>query len=398
MLAAARAARWEQPYVARASCQLRQPVQMDLNATTQWTHHCVETRGGIVRESFYYVFGEPARTALLRVDLRPETGATLEQVRAVLTRRFGPPDHVPELMEIGFRRLRFGQPVAGDHWKAAAVHYFLHTNQSAAQPLGLRTGVQLIVMHDRLFQERRRDDLILQVDGLGAGPPPQPPADPIALLRAAANGPREDRARRLLSAHTAVHRLAGTLSDAQAAPLRRGLARYGVKLGGELHYGGLDYRADLLWRVWREFPDTEAGERAFLELQQRGWSTDNQLGCPPNPDYFRAVIEKGEAFLAARPTSPFRKEVVHTLAVAYESWWSIAHAPAEDGIVAHIPYPRKAANAREADRARLRAIEYYRELIQLAPDSPEAAAAQRRLPRLELKFDTGQRRFFCTYC
>jgi hypothetical protein len=372
---------------------------MDLNATTQWTHQCLERRGGIVRESFYYVFGEPARTALLRVDLRPEAGATIEQLRAVLTRRLGPPDHGPELMEIGFRRLRFGEPVAGDHWKSGKAHYFLHANQSAAQPLGLRTGVQLVVMHERLFQERRGDELILQVDGIGtAGPLPQPPDDPIALLRAAASGSREDQARLLLSAHTAVHRLAGTLSDAQAGPLRRGLARHGVKIGGELHYGGLDYRADLLWRVWREYPDTQAGERAFLELQQRGWSTGNYLGCPPNPDYFRIVIEKGEAFLAARPASPVRKEVVHTLAVAYESWWSIAQAPSDDGIVAHIPYPRRAANKREAERARLRAIDYYRELVQLAPDSPEAAAALRRLPRLELKFDTGQRRFFCTYC
>ena len=399
ILAAARSARWEQPYVARASCRTRQPVQMDLYATMQWTHHCVESSGGIVRESFYYVFGEPARTALLRLDLRPETGATLDQLRAVLTRRFGAPDHAPQLMEIGFRRLRYGEPVAGDHWKGGPAHYFLHANQSHSAPLGMRTGVQLIVLHERLFEERRRDDLILKVDGIGsAGPPPGRAPDPIALLREASRSGREERARLLLEAHTAVHRLAGTTADAQAGPLRRSLARYGVKVGGELHYGGLDYRGDLLWRVWREFPDTEAGERAFVELQQRGWSTDNAIGCPTHPDYFRTVIDKGEAFLAARPESRWRKEVVHTVAVAYESWWSIARAPADDGIVAHIPYTRRAANAREAERARLRAIEYYRELVRIAPDSPEAAAAQRRLPRLELGLDTGQRRFFCSYC
>jgi hypothetical protein len=34
----------------------------------------------------------------------------------------------------------------------------------------------------------------------------------------------------------------------------------------------------------------------------------------------------------------------------------------------------------------------------MAPGSPEAASALRRLPRLELGLDTGQRRFFCSYC
>ena len=79
ILAAARAARWDQPYAARPSCRPRRPVQMDLNATTQWTHHCADTRAGILRESFYYVFGEPARTALLRLDLQPQAGLTLSR-------------------------------------------------------------------------------------------------------------------------------------------------------------------------------------------------------------------------------------------------------------------------------------------------------------------------------
>jgi hypothetical protein len=399
ILGAASLARWDQPYIKRAGCQLHTPAQMDLHAIQQWTHHCSTTRDGLIRESLYYVFGEPARTALLRLDLHPQSALSLDELRAALTRRFGAPDHVPELMEIGFRRLRFGQPVAGDHWKRGPLHYFLHANQSNSTPMGVRTGVQLIVIHQRLFDERARDEFILKVDGVGTvGPPPPPPADPVALLRQASPGSAEERARLLLAADMAVHEQAARLSDAQAVPLRRSLAQYGVKIGGELHYGGLDYRRDLLWRVWREFPHTQAGEQAFVQLQNRGWNTDNLVGCPPDPDFFRAVIEKGEAFLAERPTSPVRKEVLHSVAVAYESWWSIARAPANDGIVADIPYPRRAADAREAGRARLQAIECYRELLRIAPDSPEAAAALRRLPRLEVDLDTGQRRFFCTYC
>ena len=86
------------------------------------------------------------------------------------------------------------------------------------------------------------------------------------------------------------------------------------------------------------------------------------------------------------------------LAVANESWWSIAHAPPDDQIVTGSPYPRRAENARGGDAARQRAIDYYREVVRLAPASPEAAAAQRRLPRLGLGLDTGQRRFFCFSC
>jgi hypothetical protein len=90
--------------------------------------------------------------------------------------------------------------------------------------------------------------------------------------------------------------------------------------------------------------------------------------------------------------------VLYALAVANESWWSIAHAPKDDEFVNAPPYPRRAANARQAQRALEVAIRYYREVVRIAPGTPEAASALRRLPRLELGLDTGQRRFFCSYC
>jgi hypothetical protein len=39
----------------------------------------------------------------------------------------------------------------------------------------------------------------------------------------------------------------------------------------------------------------------------------------------------------------------------------------------------------------------YNDVLQLIPDSPEAAYARRVLPRLALGFATNQRRFFCVY-
>lgn len=204
-----------------------------------------------------------------------------------------------------------------------------------------------------------------------------------------------------------VSQLTGLLIDssggrereaAEAPAVRRSLARYAIKLGGMTHGGGLEYQNDLLWRVWREYQDTEAGEMAFLDLQRRGWNTDPGEGCPRNPDLFREVIEKGESFLARRPQTRFHKEILYTLAVANESWWSIARAPVNDAIVSAPPYPRRAINAAQSAAARERAIHYYREIVQFAPNSAEAASARRRLPRLELGLDTGQRRFFCSYC
>ena len=43
-------------------------------------------------------------------------------------------------------------------------------------------------------------------------------------------------------------------------------------------------------------------------------------------------------------------------------------------------------------------MRFYREVVSLASGSPEAASALRLLPRLELGLDTGQRRFFCSFC
>jgi hypothetical protein len=425
---------WEAPPA--AACTPRVPVQMDIYATVQWTHHCSDRGDGVIRESFFYVFGEPARIALLRVDVRPvdespqTTARLLPALQRILTARFGAPSHEPEMMEIGFRHLRFGEPVAGDHWKGGGRHYFLHANLSASNPMGVRRGVQLIVINDRLFEERTQDALILRVDGIfGEAQEDDNPArvrlkarigapytramratltptavretiqDLTAILRDADASGAPRRALCLLAADDVANKLSQWLTEGAAADeVRRLLARYGAKLGGMTHYGGLEYGHELLERVWRESPDTEAGELAFLELQSGGWSNGPAEGCPPNPDLFREVIVKAEAFLFAHPRTDFRKQVLYALAQANESWWSIAHAPADDEFVNAPPYPRRAANARQAGRARDEAIRYYREVVRLVPGSPEAGSALRRLPRLELGLDTGQRRFFCSYC
>jgi hypothetical protein len=438
---------WEQ--APAANCEPHIPAQLEVYATVEWTRHCSDTRGEIVRESYFYAFGEPAREARLRVDLRPvdESAATasrlLNELRAELDRRFGAATHEPAMMELGFRVLRYGQPVAGDHWRGGGLHYFLHANQTNLTPMGMRRGVQLIVMNDRLVEERARDAEILRVEGIYGevreednpvrlrlmariGPPfiramrasgtqtTDPPRfvretvqDLIAILREADVSSPPRRALCLLAADLVVNKLSlwlvepspqGERESSAANQVRRELMRYGVRLGGMTHAGGLAYNRELLWNVWRESPDTEAGELAFLELQARGWTTDSGEGCPANPDLFRTVIERGEDFLARHPRSDFRVEVLFALAQANESWWSIGHAPKDDPWVGAPPYPRRIENVNTAEAARARAIRYYREVVASAPNTLRAATAIRRLPRLVLGLDTGQRVFFCSYC
>jgi hypothetical protein len=447
MLARLNGVRWEGPPT--AACTPRIPVQSDTYATVEWTHHCSEKRDGIIRESFFYVFSEPARIARLRVDVLPvdespeNTARLLPALQRALTARFGAPTHQPELMEIGFRPVRYREQVAGDHWKGGGLHYFLHANLSGGHPMAIRRGVQLVVITDRLFAEREMDSLILRAEGIfGQAQEDDNPVrarlkarigapyirairatlgksmdrprlvnqtiqDLTAILRESDRADEPRRALGLLAADQVVNKLSqwliesapnGERESGEAASVRRLLARYGVKLGGMTHYGGLAYRHELLERVWRQWPETEAGELAFLEMQGSGWNLGPGEGCPKNPDLFREVIVKAEAFLASHPRTDFRRQVLYALAVANESWWSIAHASKDDPFVSAPPYPRRVTNARDASRARDEAMRYYREVAGTFPGTPEAASALRRLPRLELGLDTAQRRFFCSYC
>jgi hypothetical protein len=440
MLARVDGAKWGAPYVANkpATCQPRTTFENSAHVTNRWSFHCASTAGGLIEESFFYMIGRSFSNLLHRVDVHPEALSpdVTRALRERLTKRFGASTHEPEVAEIGFRRPRSGLPVAGDQWVSSNLHYFLLQNPIG----GGRKGVKLIVLDARLFNERERDEFVQEAAGLAdPGPPARPflqqllgdpyirliDADPktpserqslaeqtsseaLGLLGIASRALLDERAMLLLAANGLVAELStllwvidekGEHEIPAAAPIRAQLAKFGVKLSGMLHDNGvLAYHQDLLWRVWREFPDSQAGQLAFVELQQRGWYTNPGIGCPANPDLFRDVIEHGEAFLAQHPTTQFRKEVLFTLAVANESWWSIARAPADDGWVGEVPYPRKDINKRQAAAARERAINYYQQIVDLSPESPEAASALLRLPRLNMGRDTGQRRFFCSYC
>jgi hypothetical protein len=225
------------------------------------------------------------------------------------------------------------------------------------------------------------------------------------LLRARNQGERARQAAALVAADDLVVRLGSllvvrsilsgseVLAEAPGADTaRRQLALYGVKYTGMGHYSGdLEYDRSLLRRAWKEFPETEWGQRAYLMLQSLSCSVPNS-GCQ-GPNCFRAVIRQADMFLLKYPESRFRKEQTYHLALAYETWWSLSQAqrgdPSAEG--AH-------ADKTSGEAARKRSIELYEELISIAPESPEARAGQLQLPRLKLGLDTGERTFFCFSC
>jgi hypothetical protein len=218
----------------------------------------------------------------------------------------------------------------------------------------------------------------------------------LRLLRAARTADGIRKAAMMLAADAMTSRLSVSPGDgnhaAEAESARQQLAAFGVRLVPRFK-DGLLYDHGLLSDVWRKYPNTEWGEYAFLDLQQFGWNPSSDgYSRPANPDTFRDVVDHGEAFLAGHPNSPNRLQVLFAVATAYETWWSVSLAPASDEN--YGAYPRRAANDRKKDAARLKAIAGHEQIQRLAPAGDYALFAARQLPRLRLRLDTGSRRWF----
>ena len=87
-----------------------------------------------------------------------------------------------------------------------------------------------------------------------------------------------------------------------------------------------------------------------------------------------------------------RRDVVTTLAWAYETWWSLSRAPASDPYV-----DDPSAYAEGAEIARTKAIAYYEQALRLGLAAAVAKDARGRLAKLRRGADTDQRMFHCVY-
>lgn len=405
-----------------------------------YAYYCPQTSAEVIAESFYYPADHIApKLLLLRADIRPvsaypEQSAEVEQLLIRrLNKAYGAgsaPDH---LYEIGATR-----PEPGLSWQTGNLSIFLHRNRNHVEPAGVRHGVVLIAVRQEVLDRRRSGHNIAEASQSvttlshptvvrelqerlpgaffpGTGQSPQSEPDRIkaekqtrtALLRLLrqSTGEREQRAASLVAADDMARRLGGLLvarsvkdgserlTEAEGTrDVRMQLASHGVRFGEIGHYSGdLTYGHSLLKRAWKEYPDTTWGQRAFLTLQRLGCVTP-QFGCD-GPNCFLSVIEQGERFLDHFPGTAFRKEQTYHLALANETWWSLAQARPGD-ITAEGARVTKASG----ERARRRAIELYEELLHIAPGTIEAQAAQLALPRLKLRLDSCERTFFCFSC
>jgi hypothetical protein len=176
------------------------------------------------------------------------------------------------------------------------------------------------------------------------------------------------------------------------ARLQSSLARYDLKLK-EDHLGGVFYYPrDLLWRVWRDYPATSWGERAFVLLLDHGW--DTSATCEKGQDQTHEVIRQGDSFLQNRPGSPYRAVVTLLVAEAYASWWSLSNEPKGSDMSAYVE-PKQFQEGAEA--ARIKAIRYFEQVLQLAPGTKFSEFAQQVLSPLREQQALDNYRFFCVY-
>jgi len=110
--------------------------------------------------------------------------------------------------------------------------------------------------------------------------------------------------------------------------------------------------------------------------------------CEADPDQFRNVITANEAALRKHPDSRFRAWLLFDLDRAYETWWSLSRRGPESsgGGPQYVD---------GADTARQRALDAYRQVTALVPDTLAARYAAERIPRLDLGITTNSREFYC---
>jgi len=209
-----------------------------------------------------------------------------------------------------------------------------------------------------------------------------------ATAKAAAN----DQPAMLLAADLLASKIwCGDENKEGCEPLRREFTQRNLTFAHEELGGGFYYSRDLLWRVWRDYPANDAGERAFVLLLELGWDTSGV--CAKGADQFQEVIRQGESFLKDRPSSPNRPVVTLLVGQAYATWWALSNQTSAD--MSDYVDPRRYQTG--ANEARLKAIHYFESLLQIAPNTKLGEFASQTLPPLRVEQVPEENKFFCIY-
>ena len=386
-----------------------------------WSYRCAQAAQPVTSEWLFYALSldQPlaARLEQFHASINGLALAELEEthreISLRLTARYGAgvdPGKVSEPGSAFFRNIR--------RWQSGDLQLSVYLFARGTEPPRLELQARRRVLLDALATEQRLRDW--QMDQLAeAGSPldnrlahdlgaefprlpallqrSQPEQDQAAiqpllldLLQAARVSLPERRAMLMMAAdRLAARLLAGERESPQWEQQRNQLARFGLNFEWDELGAAWQYTHDLLWRIWEEYAGMPWGEQAFVLLESHGWET--HVGCQSGSDQFGIVIQTTERFLREHTQSPHRAEVQFLLAQAYETWWSLSHAPEQDDYVDRTKY------VQGSDVARQRAVAHYEELLQMPDAGDYAAYARLVLPRLKLALDTGQRRFFCVY-
>jgi hypothetical protein len=159
---------------------------------------------------------------------------------------------------------------------------------------------------------------------------------------------------------------------------------FGAKFEESPYDAGLwQYSGNFEDEVIARYPESSWGQDAIVNRIDDGWMTE----CAPRDEH---VISHAIPWLRTHARSEFAARIIYDVAQAYETRWSLSIAPGDNE---PLTTPQPAGD----DNARLLAIEWYARLLREAPSAVEAADARRRLIRLRLSADTGQRRYDCEY-
>ena len=79
---------------------------------------------------------------------------------------------------------------------------------------------------------------------------------------------------------------------------------------------------------------------------------------------------------------------------AYATWWSLSNEPADSPMADYVDPKRYNEGA---EQARLKAISYFEQVVQLAAETKFAEYAHQILPALRAKQIQDTYKFFCVY-
>ncbi len=295
-----------------------------------------------------------------------------------------------------------GAPVAADSQVGKAADSSA-TNAAAQQPAASRFEISLDPMDS--YQDDLRESLLQELapafpdlpkflrEPPSRGPDPAYERLVFQLLDAAENRPADQRPARLLAADLVANTVTCPVENKEPCnQLRSDFAEHKLTLAYSELGGGFYYQRDLLWRVWQQDPETDWGERAFVLLLESGWDTSTV--CAKGSDQFREVIGQGESFLRQHPASRQRAVVLFLVGQAYATWWSLGNETADSGMGDYVD-PKRYNDG--AEPARVKAIGYFEQVEEGAPDTKFAEYARQILPALGEHKIQNNYKFFCVY-